>query len=140
MVLDAWREREDKRKAACVAYDLAWRQHDELRRRLAPPVEQIETIVGARATPALAALFVRLDDVQRFAEPPPSPPALTPIETGDTQPSPSQKPGRPAQFDEAGIKNLAREMVRRDGLPASQQNLCRDSRTARLTPYADGRL
>ena len=47
--LDAWRDREDQRKAACGAYDRAWRQHDELRRRLAPPVERI--IVAAPPTP-----------------------------------------------------------------------------------------
>ncbi len=133
--LDAWRDREDNRKAACAAYDLAWRQHDELRRRLAPPVEQI--IVGAPPAPAVAALFVRLEDVQRFGEPP-APEALTPVETGAAQPSSSKKPGRKTSYDEAAVANLARELVRRHGLPSSQQKIVQAIRATLWPTATDG--
>ena len=119
-LLDAWREREEQRKAACAAYDRAWRQHDELRRRLAPPVERF--IAGAPATPLVAALFVRVVDVQRFAEPP-APPALSPIETGDTQPSPSQKSGRKAVHDWDQAKQWCVRYVAEHGLPKTMSEM-----------------
>jgi hypothetical protein len=120
--LNGWHDREEKRKAACAAYDLAWRQHDERRRRLAPPVQQTEIITRGSAAPRGEPLFLRFADVHRCAAPP-SARAIPAAEPAEIQSASPQKPGRRAGYDEAAVANLAREMVRRDGLPASQQKI-----------------
>ena len=117
--LDAWREREDKRKADRDAYERARREHEERPRRLTPPVEQIEIIGRGSASSAGIPLYVAIEDVRQFAAPP-AQQAFAPVETDGTDDA-GQKRGRPYEYDVMAIKLWMKRWVIQNGMPASKQ-------------------